>query len=220
MEESYFDSENGNFPIDAPTDEKISDCENLPQSQVLPVPKKRVRFSRTHVFYFSRQQGHSSVPQRGGCSLGMASVHFHSEVYKESAFRKMRLNERITSIVNNFKIPSQPSGRGRRRKYNQPRVLLVPSSENIEEPFNNGNDRRVPLYEVTESELTQTVIVPTPSPLCLSPQTDVISTEYPTDISETDSENSIESINIPNTKKLIPLPPAARTRLLKQAGKK
>ncbi|KAM3174969.1 hypothetical protein ACTXT7_009477 [Hymenolepis weldensis] len=231
MEDSFFDAKNKDHPVDSRIEGKVSDCENLPQSAMLTPTEKRVRFSRTQVYYFNRQQGYSSVPQRGGCSLGMASVHFHSEVHRESAFRKMRQSEKRLNSANNFTVPSQPSGRGRRRKYKHSRVVLLPPGRDIEEDINTGDDRRIPLYfsppklspqqyDSTESEITQAAITRTPSPPRLSPQKEVANIEIPVDIPETDSENSMESISLSKTttKKLLPLPPVVRTRLLKQAG--
>ncbi|VUZ44355.1 unnamed protein product [Hymenolepis diminuta] len=231
MEDPFFDAKNKDHLVDSCIEGKVSDCENLPQSAMLTPREKRVRFSRTQVYYFNRQQGHSSVPQRGGCSLGMASVHFHSEVHRESAFRKMRQSEKRLNLANNFTVPSQPNGRGRRRKYKHSRVILLPPSKDIEENVNTGDDRRIPLYisppklspqryDSSEPEITQVPITRTPSPPCLSPQKEIANIEISVDIPETDSENSMESISVSKTttKKLLPLPPVVRTRLLKQAG--
>lgn len=232
MEDSFLDAKNKDHPVDSCIEGKVSDCENLPQSAMLTPTEKRVRFSRTQVYYFNRQQGYSSVPQRGGCSLGMASVHFHSEIHRESAFRKMRQSEKRLNLASNFTVPSQPSGRGRRRKYKHSRVVLLPPGKDIEENINTGDDRRIPLYisppklspqryDSSESEITQAPIIRTPSPPCLSPQKEVANIEIAIDIPETDSENSMESISVSKTttKKLLPLPPVVRTRLLKQAGR-
>lgn len=51
----------------------------LPASSILKrAPRKRpgrVAFNGTTVFYFPRCQGFTSVPSRGGCTLGMAPRH-------------------------------------------------------------------------------------------------------------------------------------------------
>nr|CDS34234.1 cysteine:serine rich nuclear protein 1 [Hymenolepis microstoma] len=231
MGDLFINAKDKDYSTDSHVEDKISDCENLPQSAILIPTEKRVRFSRTQVYYFNRQQGYSSVPQRGGCSLGMALVHFHSEVHRESTFRRIRQSEKRLNPVNNFTAPSQPSGRGRRRKCRQPRTTIFYSDKDSETSVNKNGDRLIPpyfsppklspqLYDSTDSKITQTAIIRTPSPPCLSPQEEVASIEISVDIPETDSENSLESLSAPKTttKKLSPLPPIVRTRLLKQAG--
>lgn len=39
--------------------------------------KKSIQFDSVTVYYFTRQQGFSSVPSQGGCSLGMATNHHY-----------------------------------------------------------------------------------------------------------------------------------------------
>ncbi|VDO03348.1 unnamed protein product [Rodentolepis nana] len=231
MGDLYINVKDKDYSTDSRVEDKVSDCENLPQSSLLIPTAKRVRFSRTQVYYFNRQQGYSSVPQRGGCSLGMALEHFHSEVHKESSFRKIRQSEKRLNPVNNFTAPSQLNCRGRRRKRKQPRATTIYSDKDSETNVNKNNVRLISPYfsppklspqrlDSTDCKITQTANIRTPSPPCLSPQEGVSNIDISIDIPETDSENSMESFAVPRTttKKLLPLPPVVRTRLLKQAG--
>lgn len=234
MEDLFLNNKSRDYFIESCVNGKVSDSENQMQSSASPSTEKRVHFSRTQVYYFNRQQGHSSVPQRGGCSLGMAPTHFHSEVHNEAAFRKMRRFEKKLSFANNITVSTQPSGRGRKRKCNQTRIPVVPPDRGyvpIEGAFSSGDDRRVPIYfsppklspqrcDSTESEISQAVNTRTPSPPRLSPQKIITGFEVLVDNPETDSENSLESVSKAktNTRKLLPLPPMVRSRLLKQAG--
>ncbi|KAM7532615.1 hypothetical protein Aperf_G00000131228 [Anoplocephala perfoliata] len=234
MEDFYLNTQNRDYFVESCVGGKVSDSENQPQSTTSPLNEKRVQFSRTQVYYFNRQQGHSSVPQRGGCSLGMAPIHFLLEEHSEAAFRKMRRSEKKLSLANNIAVSTQPSGRGRKRKGSQTRIPAIPLEKDffsIEETLSSGDDRRVPIYfpppklspqnyDPIESEISRTANTRTPSPPCLSPQKEITGLEVLVDIPETDSETSLDSISKAktNSQKLLPLPPMARTRLLKQSG--
>ena len=206
--------------------DKISDTENPPPSFMPSADEKRVRFSKAQIYYFTRQQGHSSVPQRGGCSLGMAQTHFYSETHNALHYRRIRrMEEKL--ISNSYS--TQSYSRGRRRKLNPRRMPLVP----VEDSFNPGDDRRVPVFyspphlspqheEVNNSDVLTSIVGGTPPPPCLSPPKEPFSPESDPIFSlEADSEASFETHPFATRaeKKLLPLNPNVRTRLLRQAGK-
>nr|XP_060638610.1 cysteine/serine-rich nuclear protein 1 [Anolis sagrei ordinatus] len=64
--------------------------------------RNNVEFDRVTVFYFPRCQGFTSVPSRGGCTLGMVSRHGFSREFtlaefskEQEAVRREKLKERL-----------------------------------------------------------------------------------------------------------------------------
>ncbi|XP_028606393.2 cysteine/serine-rich nuclear protein 1 [Podarcis muralis] len=64
--------------------------------------RNNVEFDRVTVFYFPRCQGFTSVPSRGGCTLGMVSQHGFSREFtlaefskEQEAVRREKLKERL-----------------------------------------------------------------------------------------------------------------------------
>uniref|UniRef100_A0A8D0DPK7 Cysteine and serine rich nuclear protein 1 n=1 Tax=Salvator merianae TaxID=96440 RepID=A0A8D0DPK7_SALMN len=64
--------------------------------------RNHVEFDRVTVFYFQRCQGFTSVPSRGGCTLGMLSKHGFSREFtlaefckEQEAVRREKLKERL-----------------------------------------------------------------------------------------------------------------------------
>ncbi|KAM4028454.1 cysteine/serine-rich nuclear protein 1 [Anomaloglossus baeobatrachus] len=58
------------------------------------VKKNNVHFDRVIVFYFQRCQGFTSVPSRGGCTLGMRQKHSYSRQFTLEEFSREQLNRR------------------------------------------------------------------------------------------------------------------------------
>lgn len=52
--------------------------------------KRSIHFDKVHIFYFPRQQGFTSVPAAGGCTLGMALRH--------AAFEAMSVEEHLGKL--------------------------------------------------------------------------------------------------------------------------
>ncbi|VDM35980.1 unnamed protein product [Hydatigera taeniaeformis] len=229
MEGSVFSPNKHDCCLETCTSGKISDTENPPPTSSPPLDGKRVRFSRTQIFYFLRQQGYSSVPQRGGCSLGMAQTHFHSETYGVHQYRRMSCSGNEMNL-DTFSGSTQLYPRGRRRKLNCNRMPLTP----VEDSVNPGDARRVPLFFSPPKLSPQTddtgdldgfsCVGGTPPPPCLSPQNEPIGCEFSTDPElssfwQTDLEASIDlSLTKVGEKKLLPIQPTVRSRMLKQAG--
>ncbi|XP_066485023.1 cysteine/serine-rich nuclear protein 1 [Tiliqua scincoides] len=64
--------------------------------------RNNVEFDRVTVFYFQRCQGFTSVPSRGGCTLGMVTKHSFSQEFtltefskEQEAVRREKLKERL-----------------------------------------------------------------------------------------------------------------------------
>ena len=226
MEGSVWREGEFGFCLDSYKNDKVSDTENPSPPFASSTDEKRVRFSRTQIYYFIRQQGHSSVPQRGGCSLGMAQTHFHSETYNALQYRRIRRMERKL-VSNSLAGPTHTYARGRRRKLNFARMPLVP----VEDSFNPGDARRIPDFyspphlspqdEANDSEVLSTIADCAPTPPCLSPPIDPFNPEFDSLISiEVDPETSFDTaFSTGVEKKLLPLHPAVRSRLLRRAGK-
>ncbi|KAL5971719.1 Cysteine/serine-rich nuclear protein 2 [Taenia solium] len=230
MEGSVFSPSEHDCCLESCASGKISDTENPPPASSPLLDGKRVRFSRTQIYYFSRQQGHSSVPQRGGCSLGMAQTHFHSETYGVQQYRRMKRLKRELNL-DTYTGSAQLYSRGRRRKINCNRMPLTP----VEDSINPGDARRVPIFfsppklspqtdDKNDLDIFSSLIEGTPPPPCLSPPNEPFGCELNTDpdlinFLETDSETSMDS-SLPKVgeKKLLPIQPTVRSRMLKQAG--
>ncbi len=204
---------------------------------------RHVRFSRAHVYYFTRQQGFSSVPERGGCSLGMAKTHFHSENYGALQYRRIR---RMEKKIQRAPCPghAQLSPKGKRKKLTSVKAAASNNSNHL----NPGDARRVPAFyspprlspqasEKPGFDFRMPSVGATPPPPCLSPPKDPfytpttsskVFTDYTSDNIDTDSEASMDSFSarpgassksVKQRKKILPLHPTVRSRLLKQSGK-
>lgn len=199
-----------------------------------------VRFSRVEVFYFNRQQGFSSVPERGGCTLGMAKTHFHSENYGALQYCRIR---RIEKKLQHVRYNGVPKGHRKKRK------SKFCDDEDVQ-CLRSGDSRRVPAFELApllspqpleplNSAFRSPMIGATPPPPCLSPPNDCFHTPNPQKVDiegaavehfdnfDTDSDASMDSFSAcPNPPseiakskiKLIPLNSTVRSRLLKQSG--
>lgn len=65
--------------------------------------KNNVEFDRVTVFYFPRCQGFTSVPSRGGCTLGMVSKHSSSRQFTLAEFSKEQKNVRREKLEEKLK---------------------------------------------------------------------------------------------------------------------
>uniref|UniRef100_A0A8C5Q368 Cysteine and serine rich nuclear protein 1 n=1 Tax=Leptobrachium leishanense TaxID=445787 RepID=A0A8C5Q368_9ANUR len=65
--------------------------------------KKNVVFDKVIVFYFQRCQGFTSVPSRGGCTLGMKRKHCSVRHYTLDDFSKEQLNHRREKVMEQLK---------------------------------------------------------------------------------------------------------------------
>ncbi|KAG8443537.1 hypothetical protein GDO86_012080 [Hymenochirus boettgeri] len=65
--------------------------------------KNNVAFDRVVVFYFQRCQGFTSIPSRGGCTLGMRKRHHHSRQYTLEEFSKEQLDTRQEKLKERLK---------------------------------------------------------------------------------------------------------------------
>ncbi|XP_019385679.1 PREDICTED: cysteine/serine-rich nuclear protein 1 [Crocodylus porosus] len=65
--------------------------------------KSNVDFDRVTVFYFPRCQGFTSVPSRGGCTLGMVSKHSSSRQFTLAEFSKEQETVRREKIEERLK---------------------------------------------------------------------------------------------------------------------
>lgn len=62
-----------------------------------------MEFDRVTVFYFPRCQGFTSVPSRGGCTLGMVSKHSSSRQFTLAEFSKEQENVRRGKLEEKLK---------------------------------------------------------------------------------------------------------------------
>lgn len=62
-----------------------------------------MEFDRVTVFYFPRCQGFTSVPSRGGCTLGMVSKHSSSRQFTLAEFSKEQENIRREKLEEKLK---------------------------------------------------------------------------------------------------------------------
>nr|CDS22450.1 cysteine:serine rich nuclear protein 1 [Echinococcus granulosus] len=161
----------------------------------------------------------------------MAQTHFHSETYGALQYRRIRRLERELNL-DTFTGSTQPFSRGRRRKLNPNRMPLTP----VEDSINPGDARRVPVFfsppklspqtdDRSDMEVFSSFFGGTPPPPCLSPQNESIGYELNTEPAlinflETDSEASVDSSSLSRAdeKKLLPIQPTVRSRMLRQAG--
>ncbi|OCT73837.1 cysteine/serine-rich nuclear protein 1 isoform X2 [Xenopus laevis] len=65
--------------------------------------KNKVLFDRVVVFYFQRCQGFTSVPSRGGCTLGMKHRHRYSRQFTLEEFSKEQLSRRRENLKEKLK---------------------------------------------------------------------------------------------------------------------
>ncbi|XP_075683453.1 cysteine/serine-rich nuclear protein 1 [Rhinoderma darwinii] len=65
--------------------------------------KNKVQFDRVIVFYFQRCQGFTSVPSRGGCTLGMRKKHSYSRQFTLEEFSREQLNRRWEKLKERLK---------------------------------------------------------------------------------------------------------------------
>ncbi|XP_077124795.1 cysteine/serine-rich nuclear protein 1 [Ranitomeya variabilis] len=61
--------------------------------------KNQVHFDRVIVFYFQRCQGFTSVPSRGGCTLGMRQKHSYSQQFTLEEFSREQLIRRREKLM-------------------------------------------------------------------------------------------------------------------------
>ncbi|KAL7053548.1 hypothetical protein AAHC03_027035 [Spirometra sp. Aus1] len=170
----------------------------------------------------------------------MSRTHFHAENYGALQYcRIRRIEKKIQRSAGRFEILDSPVFyRGRRKRFSG----RIPP---VEDSLSPGDARRVPLffspphlspqrYDHQTPEMQFSFSCVTPPPPCLSPAKEKYSTpvnrphdgtEY-TDTLDTDSEASLDAITAKTTspkssrtkKKLMPIPPNVRARLLKQSG--
>lgn len=62
-----------------------------------------MEFDQVTVFYFPRCQGFTSVPSRGGCTLGMVSKHSSSRQFTLAEFSKEQENVRREKLKEKLK---------------------------------------------------------------------------------------------------------------------
>uniref|UniRef100_H2ZRJ3 Cysteine/serine-rich nuclear protein N-terminal domain-containing protein n=1 Tax=Latimeria chalumnae TaxID=7897 RepID=H2ZRJ3_LATCH len=65
--------------------------------------KNNVQFDRVTVFYFPRCQGFTSVPSRGGCTLGMVWRHSSCRQYTLAEFAKEQVHLRREKLKERLK---------------------------------------------------------------------------------------------------------------------
>ncbi|XP_073486117.1 cysteine/serine-rich nuclear protein 1 isoform X2 [Aquarana catesbeiana] len=65
--------------------------------------KNKVHFDRVVVFYFQRCQGFTSVPSRGGCTLGMRRKHSFSRQFTMEEFSREQLTRRREKLKERLK---------------------------------------------------------------------------------------------------------------------
>ncbi|KAM3928070.1 cysteine/serine-rich nuclear protein 1 [Leptodactylus fuscus] len=65
--------------------------------------KNKVLFDRVIVFYFQRCQGFTSVPSRGGCTLGMRRKHSYSRQFTLEEFSREQLTRRREKLKERLK---------------------------------------------------------------------------------------------------------------------
>ncbi|CAN2391769.1 face morphogenesis [Pristimantis euphronides] len=65
--------------------------------------KNKVQFDRVTVFYFQRCQGFTSVPSRGGSTLGMWRKHSHSRQFTMEEFSREQLHRRQEKLKERLK---------------------------------------------------------------------------------------------------------------------
>ncbi|XP_027306175.1 cysteine/serine-rich nuclear protein 1 [Anas platyrhynchos] len=98
------------------SDEENSRGESKPSSALTPsftptsilkkskrLKKNNVEFDQVTVFYFPRCQGFTSVPSRGGCTLGMVSKHSSSRQFTLAEFSKEQENVRREKLKEKLK---------------------------------------------------------------------------------------------------------------------
>ncbi|XP_067148082.1 cysteine/serine-rich nuclear protein 1 isoform X2 [Apteryx mantelli] len=98
------------------SDEESSRGDTKPSSALTPnftptsilkkskrLKKNNVEFDRVTVFYFPRCQGFTSVPSRGGCTLGMVSKHSSSRQFTLAEFSKEQENVRREKLEEKLK---------------------------------------------------------------------------------------------------------------------
>ncbi|THD22245.1 hypothetical protein D915_007016 [Fasciola hepatica] len=151
---------------------------------------KNVRFSTVVVYSFAREQGFSSIPDTGWCSLGMARKHqtvsrfdvHHHQLIQRLRRRRERLSQksRITSGVGShallrmkgrFRGGIQGSANRRGPLRLSPgdscRVPTFPSPPPLSpQPYGDTVNHADPSYSVA---LTDASVRATPPPPCLSP---------------------------------------------------
>ncbi|XP_035174224.1 cysteine/serine-rich nuclear protein 1 [Oxyura jamaicensis] len=98
------------------SDEENSRGESKPGSALTPsftptsilkkskrLKKNNVEFDQVTVFYFPRCQGFTSVPSRGGCTLGMVNKHSSSRQFTLAEFSKEQENVRREKLKEKLK---------------------------------------------------------------------------------------------------------------------
>ncbi|KAM9308825.1 cysteine/serine-rich nuclear protein 1 [Gastrophryne carolinensis] len=65
--------------------------------------KNKVQFDRVVVFYFQRCQGFTSVPSRGGCTLGMRRKHSYCRQFTMEEFSREQLTRRREKLKERLK---------------------------------------------------------------------------------------------------------------------
>jgi cysteine/serine-rich nuclear protein len=93
-------SSKSNLKCQLPDDEQ-----DFPQSNI----NNAVTFDKVTVYYFPRAQGFTSVPSRGGCTLGMTSQHAHVQHFSilEYAVEKRRLHRQTLLELRSERLNAQ-----------------------------------------------------------------------------------------------------------------
>ncbi|VDQ06932.1 unnamed protein product [Trichobilharzia regenti] len=209
---------------------------------------KSVNFSDVTIYSFERQQGSSTIPDTGWCTIGMAQKHFsvsRLDLHQHRLLQRLRRKQRrLNSLKDGTGV--NPSNRGRGRGRIRGRAKRV---NNIS--CSPGDSCRVPNFSPppplspqvsTDDPLfTETLtnaVYATPPPPYLSPPSPrrlVYCLDDPSlytsvfnslDLMDTDSEASLDHappLNSPGRKrssrvKMMPLNSAERIRLLRSSG--
>ncbi|XP_069503849.1 cysteine/serine-rich nuclear protein 1 [Ambystoma mexicanum] len=103
---SSWDSDEENSRADVTTSAALTSPDFTPASilkKAKRIKRNNVEFDRVTVFYFPRCQGFTSVPSRGGCTLGMVSKHATSKQFTLAEFSKEQESCRREKIKERLK---------------------------------------------------------------------------------------------------------------------
>ncbi|CAH8867205.1 unnamed protein product [Trichobilharzia szidati] len=208
---------------------------------------KSVNFSDVTTYSFERQQGSSSIPDTGWCTIGMAQKHFgvsRLDLHQYRLLRRLRRKQRgLNALKDETGVNTSNRGRGRGRMRGRAKRV----NNNCRSP---GDSCRVPNFSppplspqvgsdnplFTET-LTDGVYATPPPPYltppsprrlvyCLDDPSLCTSVFNSLDLMDTDSEASLDHappLSSPGRKKssrqkLMPLNSAERIRLLRSSG--
>lgn len=209
--------------------------------------KKSIHFSEVTIYSFAREQGFSSVPDSGWCTLGMAKRHFNVsrlQVQQHCLLQRLkRKRKHLEKIENeNFAfngIRLKNKSKGRSRQANGHKVFCLGDSKRVPEflappilsPQINEKYSFSHVFMPSEVHSTTPPCLSPPSPgrLCTIDDSVVIANSVLSIESlDTDSETSLDQmpsishqmsrIRGKRRKKLMPIQPSARIKILKSSG--